>query len=98
MEQALREELGDRLRWPAPKGGFFIWATLPDTDDDDEVCWRVHSSNGSCSSSAARSMWMASGHDRIRLSFSAPRPSVIREGARRLAAALKPVEVGAESS
>jgi DNA-binding transcriptional MocR family regulator len=31
-----------------------------------------------------------SGHDRIRLSFSAPSPDRIREGARRLAAAIKP--------
>jgi DNA-binding transcriptional MocR family regulator len=36
-----------------------------------------------------------SGHDRIRLSFSAPSPDRIREGARRLAAAIKPIQVGA---
>ncbi|MGE3404717.1 MAG: PLP-dependent aminotransferase family protein, partial [Vicinamibacterales bacterium] len=29
METALREQLGDALSWPAPKGGFFLWATLP---------------------------------------------------------------------
>jgi 2-aminoadipate transaminase len=33
-----------------------------------------------------------SGHDRIRLSFSAPSPERIREGARRLAAAIKPAK------
>src|SRR5688572_20308646 len=34
MERALRAELGDQLRWPAPKGGFFLWATLPPGIDD----------------------------------------------------------------
>ena len=30
MEQALREQFGDRLTWSQPKGGFFLWATLPE--------------------------------------------------------------------
>ena len=30
MEEALRDALGDRLTWIAPKGGFFLWAQLPD--------------------------------------------------------------------
>ena len=29
MEAALRTEVGDRLHWTVPKGGFFLWATLP---------------------------------------------------------------------
>ena len=33
MEQAIRAHLGDRLTWSAPKGGFFIWATLPERLD-----------------------------------------------------------------
>jgi len=37
------------------------------------------------------------GHNRIRLSFSASPPERIREGVRRLAEAMKPVAVGAES-
>jgi 2-aminoadipate transaminase len=28
MEQALRRELGDVVKWPEPKGGFFLWTTL----------------------------------------------------------------------
>ena len=29
MQKALRAELGDLISWPEPKGGFFLWATLP---------------------------------------------------------------------
>ena len=33
MVEALRRAtFGDRLSWPAPRGGFFLWATLPPRD------------------------------------------------------------------
>ena len=32
MEQALRRELGSGVSWPKPKGGFFLWVTLPRRD------------------------------------------------------------------
>ena len=36
MEEAIRREMGGRLAWRTPKGGFFLWATLPAgvTDED----------------------------------------------------------------
>ena len=37
METALRAELGGKLTWPAPKGGFFLWATLPDELDTTDL-------------------------------------------------------------
>ncbi len=30
MTEAIQEHFGDRLNWQAPRGGFFLWATLPD--------------------------------------------------------------------
>ena len=30
MEQTLRDQFGERLTWIHPKGGFFLWARLPD--------------------------------------------------------------------
>jgi DNA primase len=30
MEQTLREQFGDQLTWNQPKGGFFLWARLPE--------------------------------------------------------------------
>ena len=93
MQQALREALGDRVSWPAPKGGFFLWVTLPDGCDDEGLLERAV---------AERVVFVigsafyvdGTGHNRIRLSFSAPSPDRIREGARRLAAAMAPSEVG----
>jgi DNA-binding transcriptional MocR family regulator len=88
MEQALRSELGNLLSWPAPKGGFFLWATLPPGQQDEEVLRRALD---------ARLVFVigsafyvdGSGHDTIRLSFSAPTEERIVEGVRRLAGVLR---------
>ena len=37
MVEALRTSLGDILHWPAPRGGFFLWATLPGGLDADAM-------------------------------------------------------------
>src|SRR4029079_7129368 len=29
MQQALEREMGSRVTWPKPRGGFFLWVTLP---------------------------------------------------------------------
>ena len=41
MAQAIGARLGSRLTWPTPKGGFFIWATLPDGCTDSELLERA---------------------------------------------------------
>jgi 2-aminoadipate transaminase len=87
MEQALRDELGDRLRWLAPKGGFFLWATLPEGSDDDTLLARALEEQVVFVIGSAFYV-DGTGHNRIRLSFSAPTVERIREGARRLAAAM----------
>jgi DNA-binding transcriptional MocR family regulator len=87
MEQSLRLELGDQLRWPAPKGGFFLWATLPSGIDDNGLL--AHALEQKLVFVVGSAFYVdGTGHDRIRLSFSAPSDDRIREGARRLAAAL----------
>ena len=91
MEGALREELGGRLQWPAPKGGFFVCVTLPPGDDDESLLARALEQRLVFVIGSAFYV-DGSGHDRIRLSFSAPSPARIREGARRLAAAIKLAE------
>ena len=87
MEQALRTELGDRLTWLVPKGGFFLWAKLAPGYDDVSLLERAL---------AQRLVFVigsafyvdGTGHDRIRLSFSAPSPERIQEGVRRLASVM----------
>ena len=87
MVEALHATFGDRLSWPAPRGGFFLWATLPQQIDADRLIARaVHH----------RVIYVAgeaffvdgSGRNLVRLSFSAPAPDRIREGVRRLGAAV----------
>jgi len=89
MEQSLRKELGDQLRWFPPKGGFFLWATLPPGVDDNALLARALEQKLVFVVGSAFYV-DGTGHDKIRLSFSAPTAERIEEGARRLAAALVP--------
>jgi 2-aminoadipate transaminase len=87
MEQALRRELGGRLTWRIPSGGFFLWAQLAAGYDDVSLLQRALEQRLVFVIGSAFYV-DGSGHDRIRLSFSAPSEQRIEEGARRLAAAM----------
>jgi 2-aminoadipate transaminase len=87
MERALRSELGEQLTWPVPRGGFFLWAQLPDGVDGDAVLQRAIDEKVVFVPGTAFYV-DGSGQNRIRLSFSHPTEDRLREGARRLAAAL----------
>ena len=87
MEVAIREEIGTRLTWSQPKGGFFIWATLPDGVRDIDVLERALE-HGVVFVVGSAFHVDGSGHNTIRLSFSAPTHERIREGVRRLATTL----------
>jgi DNA-binding transcriptional MocR family regulator len=89
MEAAIRDQIGGRLTWAQPKGGFFIWATLPDELRDVDVLERALE-HGVVFVIGSAFHVDGSGHNTIRLSFSAPEPDRIREGVRRLAATLQP--------
>ena len=87
MEQAIREHIGDRLTWLQPKGGFFVWATLAAGETDVALLDRALA-HGLVFVVGSAFFVDGSGHDTIRLSFSAPEPERIVEGVKRLAAAL----------
>ena len=87
MEQAIRRHLGNGLTWSSPKGGFFIWATLPEGQTDTDLLERALR-HGLVFVVGSAFFVDGSGHDTIRLSFSAPPPERIAEGVARLAAAL----------
>jgi 2-aminoadipate transaminase len=86
MAQSLGARLGSRLSWPTPKGGFFIWATLPDGLSDTDLLERALN-HGVIFVVGSAFHVDGTGHNTIRLSFSAPSPERIEEGARRLAEA-----------
>jgi 2-aminoadipate transaminase len=88
MEAAIREQIGARLMWTQPKGGFFIWATLPDGVRDVDLLERALEQGVVFVAGSAFHV-DGSGHNTIRLSFSAPTPDRIREGVRRLALTLQ---------
>jgi 2-aminoadipate transaminase len=84
MERALHEQLADRLTWASPKGGFFVWATLPPGQRDVDLLDRALQ-HGLVFVIGSAFFVDGSGHDTIRLSFSAPSPERIEEGVKRLA-------------
>jgi 2-aminoadipate transaminase len=87
MEAALHTALGSRLTWLAPQGGFFLWATLPDGQTDTALLERALERQLVFVVGSAFYV-DGMGHDKIRLSFSAPSEARIEEGVRRLAAAM----------
>jgi 2-aminoadipate transaminase len=103
MVESLREHLGDDVSWPAPRGGFFIWATLQRGIDADAMIPRavkhgvIYVAGEAFFVDALRQAQGApsdqsrggSGPNIIRLSFSAPSLERIREGVRRLASAVR---------
>ena len=87
MVEALRSTFGDRLSWPPPRGGFFLWATLPDQIDADRLLPRAVD-HGVVYVAGEAFFVNGTGKNLVRLSFSAPSPERIREGVRRFGAAV----------
>ena len=96
MVAALRGELGDAISWPEPRGGFFLWATLPDGVDADRLLSRAVQ-HGVVYVAGSAFFVSEGGANRIRLSFSAPSHSVIRDGVKRLATAIREEQAQGEA-
>jgi 2-aminoadipate transaminase len=88
METTLREQFGDRISWIQPKGGFFLWARLPEGYECEPLLEKAMGEGVMFVIGSAFCV-DGSGHDRVRLSFSWPTPERIREGAKRLAVAIR---------
>jgi 2-aminoadipate transaminase len=87
MEQALREKLGERATWTAPRGGFFLWADFGADVDDMQLFEHAIANRVSFVVGSAFHV-NGEGHRFARLSFSAPSPEQIAEGIARLARAV----------
>lgn len=88
MEKALRREFGTSVSWPEPKGGFFLWLTLPAEIDADRMIPRAVQ-HGVIYVAGEAFFVNGTGANTMRLSFSAPTPEKIDEGVARLHAALR---------
>jgi DNA-binding transcriptional MocR family regulator len=84
MREQLREHLGDWLSWPEPKGGFFLWASLPPQCRTGEMLARAVEQRIIYVAGSAFFV-DGTGHNIMRLSFSLPSKEKIVEGVRRLA-------------
>jgi len=84
MEQALKRDLGDLVRWPKPKGGFFLWLTLPGSIDADDMSMRAIE-EGVVYVVGEAFYVNGEGKNTMRLSFSAPSHERIEAGVSRLA-------------
>lgn len=84
MVAALATEFSGEVTWPEPRGGFFLWATLPAQIDSDAMIARAVRNGVIYVAGEAFFVTPAMGRNVIRLSFSQPSPEKIREGVTRL--------------
>jgi 2-aminoadipate transaminase len=88
MVAALTRTVGDVASWPPPRGGFFLWVTLPESIDTDQMVMRAVEHG--VAYVAGNAFYVdGGGRNTMRLSFSAPPPDRITEGVSRLAAAVR---------
>jgi 2-aminoadipate transaminase len=88
MQEALRRELAGVITWPEPRGGFFLWVTLPETVNAEAMLPQAVDRRVIYVAGSAFFV-DGSGHNTIRLCFSLPSEERIVEGVRRLAPVIK---------
>lgn len=88
MIQALEEELSGIARWSRPEGGVFVWASLPERLDTEEM---FHQAIEKKVAYIPGGVFSVDGRTRnaVRLNFSNVKPDAIREGVRRLAGVIR---------
>jgi 2-aminoadipate transaminase len=96
MQQAIERELGDVIGCAPPRGGFFLWVTLPPQVDADRLLPRALAAAVTYVAGGAFFV-DGDGARTVRLSFSQPTHERIREGVTRLAGAIR-AELEAQST
>ena len=87
MVQAIERHLQGRVTWALPRGGFFLWVALSGGLKSSDVM-PLAREQGVIYVDGSAFFVDGSGHEFMRLSFSAPSPDLIDEGVARLAAAI----------
>jgi 2-aminoadipate transaminase len=85
MVAALEEQFGASAEFSAPKGGIFIWITLPGNVDTDQLAKAAAAQGVLINPGSEWSADADSGRHRLRLCFGSPSHDVIRNGVARLA-------------
>jgi 2-aminoadipate transaminase len=94
MVEALTDAFGSSITWPAPRGGFFLWATLPPAFDANALLGRAIEHGVVYVAGEAFYVNEEPASSVMRLSFSAPAPDRIREGVARLKEAIDAEKAG----
>jgi len=90
MTRALHREFNGTVKWPEPRGGFFLWVDLPRQLDADRMIPRALENGVIYVAGAAFFVGKGGeGSNTIRLSFSAPTHERIEEGVSRLARTIR---------
>ena len=94
MQQALAASIGSAITCKAPRGGFFLWATLSGALDAEQLL--ANAIEAKVSFVVGSAFFVdGTGGSTLRLSFSQPSADRLVEGVSRLAAALERSRAGA---
>ena len=85
MMSALDEHFGTSAEFSAPKGGIFIWVTLPPAVDTTSLAEAAAKEGVTLNPGAEWSADPATGRQKLRLCFANPSKETIREGVAKLA-------------
>ena len=88
MLTALAEEFPASATWTRPRGGLFVWATLPRYIDTEDLLAKALDKNVAFVPGAAAFL-NGDGQNAMRLNFSAMPPHLISEGIARLGAVVR---------
>lgn len=92
MLEALAQHFPSEVKWTHPKGGLFLWVTLPEGMDANKLFEEALRQNVAFvpgDSFFAPNGQSQEGRRHLRLNFSNAQPELIREGIRRLSVAVK---------
>ncbi|MEA3325991.1 MAG: PLP-dependent aminotransferase family protein [Chloroflexota bacterium] len=88
MIKALEQYMPDGIRWTRPKGGLFLWVTLPETIDTGAIFKSAVESKVAFVPGGPFHP-LGGGENTMRLNFSNAKPELIMEGIQRLARVVK---------
>ena len=91
MVDALGRELPPETRWNTPRGGLFVWATLPDYVNTSDLLVEATTRHQVAFVPGSAAFLDGQGQDSMRLNFSGSDEETIAEGVRRIGGAVSDV-------
>ena len=89
MLTALEEEFPTSATWTRPRGGLFVWATLPSFIDTQDLLAKSLDGQKVAFVPGAAAFLNGEGGNAMRLNYSAVPPAVISEGIARIGSVVR---------